>query len=109
MEIWQKNKFILFTLLAPGFVDFSFTRPNHVFKFQCSLLGLKQALRAWFNCLFSFLLCHGFNLINFVFWEKFEILGLETKWNWGFCLIGLRSIKLTCVIDWLCHYMMLSN
>ena len=60
MEIWQKNKFVLLTLLAPGFVDFSFTRPNHVFKFQCSLLGLKQALRAWFNCLFSFLLCHGF-------------------------------------------------
>ena len=42
-------------------------------------------------------------------WEKFEILGLESLRNWGFCSVGLKLMKLTCVIDWLCHYMMLSN
>ena len=32
-------------------------------------------------------------------WEKFEILGLESLRNWGFCSVGLKLMKLTCVID----------
>ena len=50
----------------------------------------------------------AFILINLVIWEQFEILGLVTTRIWGFCSIGLNLVKLTCEINWLCHYMMIS-
>ena len=32
----------------------------------------------------------GLILINFLFFEKLEILGFEIDPNWGFCQIGLN-------------------
>lgn len=43
----------------PGFVDTRF--PNHVCKLNKAIYGLKQALRAWFHRLSSFLVTNGFS------------------------------------------------
>ncbi|KAJ9552201.1 hypothetical protein OSB04_016246 [Centaurea solstitialis] len=42
----------------PGFVDPAF--PNHVCKLNKAIYGLKQASRAWYNELKSYLISHGF-------------------------------------------------
>ncbi|CAM8919891.1 unnamed protein product [Rhodiola kirilowii] len=42
----------------PGFIDHA--RPDHVCLLKKALFGLKQAPRAWFTKLGSFLLHHGF-------------------------------------------------
>jgi hypothetical protein len=44
----------------PGFEDLNF--PNHVYKLHKTLYGLKQALRAWYDCLKEFLLKNGFEI-----------------------------------------------
>ena len=44
----------------PGFEDPQF--PNHVFKLQKALYVLKQAPRAWYECLKEFLLKQGFDI-----------------------------------------------
>ena len=44
----------------PGFEDHKF--PNHVYKLQKTLYGLKQEPRAWFECLKEFLLKQGFEI-----------------------------------------------
>jgi hypothetical protein len=44
----------------PSFESSKF--PNHVFKLQKDLYGLKQASRAWYECLESFLLAKGFKM-----------------------------------------------
>ena len=44
----------------PGFEDPKF--PNHVYKLQKALHGLKQAPRAWYECLKEFLLKQGFEI-----------------------------------------------
>ena len=44
----------------PGFEDPKF--PNHVYKLQKMLYRLKQAPRAWYECLKEFLLKHGFEI-----------------------------------------------
>ena len=33
----------------PGFIDFE--KPNHVYKLKEALYGLRQAPRAWYECL----------------------------------------------------------
>jgi hypothetical protein len=45
---------------APGFESSKF--PNHVFKLQKGLYRLKQAHRAWYERLKSFLLSKGFKM-----------------------------------------------
>jgi hypothetical protein len=42
----------------PGFEDSEY--PSHVYKFSKELNGLKQALRAWYECLRDFLITNGF-------------------------------------------------
>ena len=42
----------------PGFEDPTF--PEHVWKLNKALYGLRQAPRAWFNCLSSYLIHYGF-------------------------------------------------
>ena len=49
-----------------------------------------------------------FNLINLMNWEVFEILGLETTRIGDFVQLSYL-VKLACVIDSLCHYILLSN
>jgi hypothetical protein len=44
----------------PGFENPKF--PNHVFKLHKTLYGLKQASRAWYECLKAFLLDKGFRM-----------------------------------------------
>jgi hypothetical protein len=44
----------------PGFEDPKF--PNHVYKLQKVLYGLKQSPRAWYECLNEFLLKQGFEI-----------------------------------------------
>jgi hypothetical protein len=44
----------------PGFEDLKF--PNHVYKLQKVLYGLKEAPRAWYECLKDFLLKQGFKI-----------------------------------------------
>jgi hypothetical protein len=43
-----------------GFKDPNF--PNHVYKLQKAIYVLKQAPRAWYECLMEFLLKHGFEI-----------------------------------------------
>ena len=44
----------------PGFEDHKF--PNHINKLQKALCGLKQAPRAWYECLSEFFLKLGFEI-----------------------------------------------
>jgi hypothetical protein len=44
----------------PGFEDQEY--PNHVYKFHKALYVLKQAPRAWNECLRDFLTQNGFNI-----------------------------------------------
>ena len=44
----------------PGFEDHKF--PNHIYKVQKVLYGLKEAPRAWYKCLKEFLLKQGFEI-----------------------------------------------
>ena len=60
-----KNTFLHGPLAEPVYVsqppDFEDpTFPNHVWKLNKALYGLRQAPRAWFNCLNSYLLHYGF-------------------------------------------------
>jgi hypothetical protein len=43
-----------------GFEDSEY--PNHVYKLSKVLYGLKQALRAWYECLRDFLITNGFKV-----------------------------------------------
>jgi hypothetical protein len=45
---------LVFIEQPPGFKDSNF--PNHLFKLQKALYRLKQAPRAWYECLKEFLL-----------------------------------------------------
>jgi hypothetical protein len=44
----------------PGFEDSEY--PSHVYKISKELYGLKQALRAWYECLRDFLIANGFKV-----------------------------------------------
>jgi hypothetical protein len=44
----------------PGFEDSEY--PNHVYKLSKALYELKQALRAWYECLRDFLITNGFKV-----------------------------------------------
>jgi hypothetical protein len=44
----------------PGFEDSEY--PNHVYKLSKALCGLKQAPRAWYECLRDFLITNGFKV-----------------------------------------------
>jgi hypothetical protein len=44
----------------PSFEDSEY--PSHVYKLSKTLYGLKQALRAWYECLRDFLLTNGFKV-----------------------------------------------
>jgi hypothetical protein len=44
----------------PGFEDSEY--PTHVYKLSKVLYGLKQALRAWYECLWDFLITNGFKV-----------------------------------------------
>ena len=44
----------------PGFEDPKY--PNHVYKLDKALYGIKQAPRAWYDCLKDFLLKQGFEI-----------------------------------------------
>jgi hypothetical protein len=44
----------------PGFEDSEY--PNHVYKLSKVLYGLKQATRAWYECLRDFLITNGFKV-----------------------------------------------
>jgi hypothetical protein len=44
----------------PGFEDSEY--PNHVYKLSKALFGLKQAPRAWYECLRDFLITNGFKV-----------------------------------------------
>ena len=122
--------FLFSALIFQGFLSSCPSKSLLTLLFQ--LIHIFHAFFMWFlNIRFLGILMFGlffFNFNNWVFvprpytcdshaliWlilcfeKKIEFLGLETKRNWGFCSIGLRLVKLTCVIDWLCHYMMLFN
>jgi hypothetical protein len=45
---------------SPGFEGEEY--PNHVYKLHKTLCGLKQAPRAWYECLMSFLIDIGFRI-----------------------------------------------
>jgi hypothetical protein len=45
---------------SPGFEDSEY--PSHVYKISKELYGLKQALRAWYECLRDFLIANGFKV-----------------------------------------------
>ncbi|GJR64714.1 copia protein [Tanacetum coccineum] len=49
----------LYVSQPEGFIDFEF--PNHVYRLKKALYSLKQAPRAWYDKLSSFLIEHGFN------------------------------------------------
>jgi len=49
---------IVYSQQPPGFVDHA--HPNHVCLLQCSLYGLKQALRAWYQRFATYLRQLGF-------------------------------------------------
>jgi hypothetical protein len=51
---------LVFIEQPPGFEDPKF--PNHVYKLQKVLYGLKQEPRAWYECLMEFLLKQGFEI-----------------------------------------------
>jgi hypothetical protein len=51
---------LVFVEQPPGFEDPKF--PNHVYKLQKALYRLKQAPRAWYECLKEFLLKQGFEI-----------------------------------------------
>jgi hypothetical protein len=44
----------------PGFESEEY--PNHVYKLHKTLYGLKQASRAWYECLMNFLIENGFRI-----------------------------------------------
>jgi hypothetical protein len=44
----------------PSFEDIGY--PTHVYKLSKTLYGLKQALRAWYECLRDFLITNGFKV-----------------------------------------------
>jgi hypothetical protein len=44
----------------PGFEDSEY--PNHVYKLSKALYGIKQAPRAWYECLRDFLITNGFKV-----------------------------------------------
>jgi hypothetical protein len=46
----------------PGFEDSEY--PNHVYKLSKALYGIKQAPRAWYECLRDFLITNGFKVIK---------------------------------------------
>jgi phage host-nuclease inhibitor protein Gam len=45
---------------SPSFESEEYT--NHVYKLQKMLHGIKQALRAWYDCLRDFLIENGFRI-----------------------------------------------
>jgi hypothetical protein len=52
----------LYVEQPPGFESEGY--PNHVYKLHKSLYGLKQALRAWYECLNDFLIKNDFRIGN---------------------------------------------
>jgi hypothetical protein len=49
-----------YMLRKPGFEDSEY--PNHVYKLSKALNGLKQAPKAWYECLRDFLITNGFKV-----------------------------------------------
>jgi hypothetical protein len=54
------NKEEVYVEQPPGFEDSEY--PSHVYKLSKTLYGLKQAIRAWYECLRYFLLTYGFKI-----------------------------------------------
>nr|GEY11788.1 retrovirus-related Pol polyprotein from transposon TNT 1-94 [Tanacetum cinerariifolium] len=64
LEVWElvprSDKVMVITLnQSDGFVDQD--NPNHVYKLEKALYALKQALRAWYDMLSSFLISQDFS------------------------------------------------
>ena len=49
------------------------------------------------------------NLINLAFYEELKILGFIMNPIWGFCLSGLKLMKLACCFDVIDHSNLFSN
>jgi hypothetical protein len=56
----------------PDFEDSKY--PNHVYKLSKSLYGIKQALRAWYECLRDFLITNGFKVGKSILLSSLKLL-----------------------------------
>ena len=101
--------FSLISFFIHFFMDFrEIFGPNSFWDFWC--------LRGFLSKLINgFLLVDDVNMFFMIRFDQFgEMVSfwISRAWNypnWGFCLIGLNLMKLACVIDSFCHYILLSN
>ncbi|GJZ58805.1 retrovirus-related pol polyprotein from transposon TNT 1-94 [Tanacetum coccineum] len=67
----------VYVSLPDGFVDLE--NPNHVYKLKKSIYSLKQALRAWYDLLSSFLLSQKFSkeplILHYSSGDKMSMMG----------------------------------
>jgi hypothetical protein len=85
----------------PGFEDNEY--PNHVYMLSKALYGIKQAPRAWYECLRDFLITNGFKVGKAdptLFTKTMSHLVLEGKSNANYVRARIRNSHTQRLHNW---------
>jgi hypothetical protein len=85
----------------PGFEDNEY--PNHVYMLSKALYGIKQAPRAWYECLRDFLITNGFKVGKAdptLFTKTMSHLVLEGKSNANYVRARIRNSHTQLLHNW---------